>query len=84
MIAFLFSSCASIPKVFLISVSLLTHAYTEKHRHKVHFSEYAAIYTRHRIPSAETIFTAQKMAQLSGIKISQMIKVLQHSCPADS
>ncbi|XP_034473643.1 apolipoprotein D [Drosophila innubila] len=46
--------------------------------------QWAVINTRKRIPSAETIFTAQKMAQLSGIKISKMIKVLQHACPSDT
>ncbi|KAL7741678.1 hypothetical protein ACLKA6_000299 [Drosophila palustris] len=46
--------------------------------------QWAAINTRQRIPSAETIFAAQKLARLSGIKTGQMIKVLQAACPLDT
>ncbi|XP_017849966.1 apolipoprotein D isoform X2 [Drosophila busckii] len=42
------------------------------------------IRTRARIPKAETIHTAQRLAQLSNIDLSELVKIPQDACPIDN
>ncbi|XP_016954758.1 uncharacterized protein LOC108027719 isoform X1 [Drosophila biarmipes] len=46
--------------------------------------QWAAIQTRKRLPSAEVIYMAQYYANKAGLIISDMSKVHQESCPADT
>ncbi|XP_017850969.1 apolipoprotein D [Drosophila busckii] len=46
--------------------------------------KWAMIRTRARIPKAETIHTAQRLAQLSNITLSEMVKIPQDACPTDA
>ncbi|XP_001357024.4 lopap [Drosophila pseudoobscura] len=45
---------------------------------------WAVIQTRIRLPTSDIIYTAQVLARKSGIVLSKMIKIPQHSCPPDA
>ncbi|KAH8239016.1 hypothetical protein KR038_012079, partial [Drosophila bunnanda] len=49
------------------------------------FSFYwAVLQFRQRVPSAEDVYKAEKIAKENGVEISQMMKVPQNACPSDT
>ncbi|KAH8393605.1 hypothetical protein KR200_006350, partial [Drosophila serrata] len=75
--------CFDTNKIFSFRECLITCP-TLKYYNFTLLSDWAVLQFRRRVPNAEVVYNAQKIARENGVKISLFVNVPQNACPSDT